>query len=362
MPENDTGRRPAPEVPGEAREIRTLDDVRAVQVDPKTRFYSAQHDEIRRGLTTDIYFVRTREILDKLHLGRTPVVGEIFPRKPGILAGVGEVLHLLEGREVKVWAVPEGGEFAPRDVVMRIEGPYEEFGMFETTILGLLASSSGWATAARQVKEAAGARQVICFGARHVHPAVAPVMERAAVIGGVDGASCILAAKLLGREPSGTVPHAIFLIVGDTVKVAEAYDELMPPDAARIILVDTFKDEAEEALRVAEALGKRLAGVRLDTPGERGGVTSDLVAEVRARLDQAGYNHVKIFVSGGLNPDKIRELAAAGAHAFGVGSFISQAAPIDMTLDLKEVAGERIAKRGRIPGRSPNGKLEPVMG
>lgn len=362
MPENASGRTPASGATGGIREIRTLDDVRAVRVDPKTRFYSAQHDEIRRGLTTDIYFVRTREILDKLHLGRTPVVGEIFPRKPGILAGVGEVLHLLEGKQVKVWAVPEGGEFAPKDVVMRIEGPYEEFGMFETTILGFLASSSGWATAARQVKEAAGDKQVICFGARHVHPAVAPVMERAAVIGGIDGASCILAAKLLGREPSGTVPHAIFLIVGDTVKVAKAYDELMPPDAARIVLVDTFKDEAEEALRVAEALGKHLAGVRLDTPGERGGVTADLVAEVRARLDQAGYNHVKIFVSGGLCPDKIRELAAAGAHAFGVGSFISQAPPIDMTLDLKEVAGKPIAKRGRIPGRIPNEKLELVMG
>jgi len=96
---------------------------------------------------------------------------------------------------------------------------------------GFLASSSGWATAARTAKEAAGDKTVICFGARHVHPAVAPVMERAAVIGGVDGASCILAAKLLGREPSGTVPHAIFLIVGDSVKVAEAYDEFMPDDA-----------------------------------------------------------------------------------------------------------------------------------
>jgi len=160
----------------------------------------------------------------------------------------------------------------------------------------------------------------------HVHPAVAPVMERAAVIGGVDGASCILAAKLLGREPSGTVPHAAFLIVGDRREgCAEAYDEFMPDDAPRIILVDTFKDEAEEALRVAEALGKKLTGIRLDTPGERGGVTPDLVTEVRARLDQAGYGHVKIFVSGGLYPEKIQALSQAGAYSFGVGSFISQA-------------------------------------
>jgi nicotinate phosphoribosyltransferase len=345
-----------------SEEIRTLADAKAVTADAKTRFYSAEHDEIRRGLTTDIYFVRTREILDRLGLGKTPVIAEIFPRRAGVLAGVDEVLHLLRDRAVKIWAVREGEEFAPKEVVIRIEGPYEEFGMFETTILGFLASSSGWATAARAAKRAAEAKTVICFGARHVHPAVAPVMERAAVIGGADGASCILAAKLLGREPSGTVPHAAFLIVGDSVKVAEAYDRFMPEDAPRIILVDTFKDEAEESLRVAEALGERLAGIRLDTPGERGGVTPDLVREVRARLDLAGYGHVKIFVSGGLYPEKIQELSQAGAYSFGVGSFISQASPIDMTLDLKEVAGKPIAKRGRIPGIIQNERLQLMKG
>ena len=115
-------------------------------------------------------------------------------------------------------------------------------------------------------------------------------------------------------------------------------------------------------LEWAEALGKRLTGIRLDTPGERGGVTPDLVTEVRARLDQAGYGHVKIFVSGGLYPEKIQALSRAGAYSFGVGSFISQASPIDMTLDLKEVAGKPIAKRGRIPGIIQNEKLELVKG
>jgi len=145
------------------------------------------------------------------------------------------------------------------------------------------------------------------------------------------------------------------------VEAAKAYDRFMPPDAARTILVDTFKDEAEESLRVAEALGSRLNGVRLDTPGERGGVTPDLVRELRARLDQAGYHHVKIFVSGGLDPERIRELGEAGADAFGVGSFISQGPPIDMTLDLKEVNGRPVAKRGRIPGRIDNPKLRRVL-
>ena len=109
----------------------------------------------------------------------------------------------------------------------------------------------------------------------------------------------------------------------------------------RIVLVDTFKDEAEEALRVAHALGDRLYGVRLDTPSERGRVTAELVHEVRARLDQAGFEHVKITVSGGLTPDRIRYFKEAGApvDSYAVGSYISGATPIDFTGDIKEIDG-----------------------
>ncbi|MBC7324838.1 MAG: nicotinate phosphoribosyltransferase [Moorella sp. (in: Bacteria)] len=337
--------------------VDTLAKVRQIQVAPDRRFYSARHDEIASGATTDIYFVRTYEILRALGKADINVTAEIFPRRSGIICGVDEVLQLLKDKNISIWGLPEGSPFSAKEVVMRIEGPYSEFGLFETTLLGMLASSSGWATAAREIKEAAGEHPVFCFGARHVHPAVAPVMERAAIVGGASGASCILGAKLAGQEPQGTVPHAVFLIIGDTVEGALAYDRLMPPDARRTILIDTFKDEAEEALRVAEALGPALAGVRLDTPSERGGVTPELVREVRYRLDISGYQHVRIFVSGGLTPERIRALSEAGADAFGVGSYISGAAPIDMTLDLKEVAGRPVAKRGRLPGIIPNPRL-----
>ena len=43
-----------------------------------------------------------------------------------------------------------------------------------------------------------------------------------------------------------------------------------------------------------------------------------------------------------------------GADSFGVGSYISAAKPIDMTMDIKEISGKAIAKRGRIPGRIEN--------
>jgi len=243
---------------------------------------------------------------------------------------------------------------------MRIRGKYTDFGIYETAILGILASSSGWATAARQCKKIAGNAAVLCFGARHVHPAVAPVMERAAIVGGADGCSCILGAKLAGRKPTGTVPHAVILIIGDTVEVALLYDRVMPGGDPRVILVDTFKDEAEETLRVACALKERLDGVRLDTPGERGGVTPGQVREIRARLDQAGFTYVKLFASGGITPERMPALIEAGIDAFGVGSFISRAPAIDMTMDLKEVEGRPIAKRGRIPGITHNPGLKKI--
>jgi nicotinate phosphoribosyltransferase len=103
--------------------------------------------------------------------------------------------------------------------------------------------------------------------------------------------------------------------------------------------------------------------VRLDTPGERGGVTVDLVKEVRVRLDQAGFPQVGIFVSGGVNPERITHFIEKGApvDGFGVGSYISGAKPIDFTADLHEIEGRPIAKRGRIPGITSNPKLERVL-
>jgi nicotinate phosphoribosyltransferase len=341
--------------------ISSIIEIENYSINQDRKFFSATHEEIEKGLTTDIYFVRAQEVLRYLQLENTIVTAEIFPRGGGIFAGTEEVYNLLKDKKIKLWALEEGVRFQFKDTVMRIEGPYCEFGVFETVILGILASSSAWATAARECKDAASDKKILCFGSRHIHPAVAPVMERAAIIGGVDGASCILGAKLSGEKPQGTIPHTVIIISGDTIKAAQAFNICMPKDVPRIILIDTFKDEAEESIRVACALGKDLLGVRLDTPSERGGVTPDLVKEVRARLNQAGFPMVKIFVSGGLTPEKINLLSKEQVDAFGVGSYISDASPIDMTLDIKEVEGKPIAKRGRIPGKIENLKLKRIM-
>ena len=103
--------------------------------------------------------------------------------------------------------------------------------------------------------------------------------------------------------------------------------------------------------------------MRLDTPAERGRVTADLVKEVRAWLDLTGYKSVKILVSGGLDPERIRYFIEkrAPVDTFAAGSYISDAKPIDFTADLHEVEGKPIAKRGRLPGITPNPRLKRIM-
>jgi nicotinate phosphoribosyltransferase len=331
---------------------------------PKPKFMPAP--EVLSGDTADIYFVRTIDILRKEGLNPTATM-EVFGSRAGILCGIEEVKALLaevlpeDNREV--WALSEGESISAKEVVLRITAPYQSYGVYETSIIGILAHGSGWATAARECVDAAAGIPLISFGARHVHPSVAGVMDYAAVVGGCNGCSSIAGARLAGLEPSGTMPHALIIVVGDTVKATMLFDKHMPPGVPRVSLVDTFKDEAEESLRVAEALGEKLKSVRLDTPGERGRVTAELVKEVRARLDLAGFRHVGIFVSGGIDPERIKYFKERGApvDGFGVGSYISGARPIDFTADLHEVEGKPIAKRGRIPGITPNPRLKRVL-
>ena len=328
--------------------------------------------DVLAGETADVYFERARRILAAE--GMDPVVTmEIFAREEAVLCGAEEALAYLRailggnGRPAGepapvVESLHDGDLIAPKEIVLRITARYSAFGLYETAILGILSQSTGWATAARGVVEAAAPIPVIGFGARHVHPSVADQMDYASVVGGCVGASTPAGARLAGLAPTGTMPHALIIIFGDTVRAAEAFDRHIDPDVPRIVLVDTFKDEAEESLRVADALGDRLWGVRLDTPSERGRVTADLVKEVRARLDLAGHERVKIVVSGGLDLERIGYFKAAQApiDSFAVGSAISDASPIDFTGDLKEIDGKAVAKRGRIPGRTENPRLERV--
>ena len=320
------------------------------------KLHIADTAQIRKGLVTDVYFLRTEKILKARKMSKH-VCMEIFLKsfpdrdyKWGVFAGLEDVCTLLEGRSVNVRAMPEGSIFFTGEPVMTIEGDYLDFGELETAILGCICQASGIATKASRLRLICGEKKLISFGARRMHPSIAPMVERAAYIGGCDGVATVAAAELIDEKPSGTIPHALILQFGDTVKAALAFDEIVEADVPRVVLIDTLMDEKFEALRVAEAMGKRLAGIRFDTPSSRRGNFRRLLEEVRWELDLRGYNHVKLFVSGGLDLKSVLEIKDV-ADAFGVGTSVSSAATLDFSMDIVEIEGKPFAKRGKESGQ-----------
>lgn len=326
-------------------------------------FHCASDEEIKNGETTDIYFVRTKQVIEAKGLSKTNVIADVTPGKLphgwawGILCGIEEVAHLFEGMPIDVYSMPEGSVFyhedsrGVREPVMRIEGPYGNFCVYETPLLGLICQASGVATRAARIRKVAKDKILISFGIRRMHPVLSPMIDRAAYIGGFNGVSSLTGAKLLGIKPSGTMPHALIIVFGNQVEAWKAFDEVVPSEVPRVALVDTYYDEKMEAVMAAETLKDRLYAVRLDTPASRKGDFAELIREVRWELDIRGFNHVKIFVSGGLNEESIPELIAAGAEAFGVGTSVSNAPTIDFAMDIVEIDGKLCAKRGKMGGR-----------
>ena len=325
-------------------------------------FNTASYEEIRAAEVADVYFHRTMEILRSRGLEDTPVHAEVAyktsdPDEWFVVAGMDEVAHLLEDTAVEALAVPEGTICRPNEPVLTLSGPYAAFAEHETAILGFLCQASGVATGAARCRLAAGERRVVSFGARRMHPAITPMIERAAYLGGCDGVSVELAARRLGIPASGTIPHALVLILGSTAEAARAFDEVIARDIPRTILIDTLDDEKFGALIAARTIPDSIFAVRLDTPGNRRGDFRDLMREVRWELDRNGFEHVKIFASGGIDVEYILHLNPV-CDAYGVGGAIADAPMIDYSMDIVEVDGEDRSKRGKRGGRKRLLELE----
>ena len=322
------------------------------------RLHVASEEDIKRGLTTDVYFLRTVQVLRAKGVSKR-VYAEFtasgVPYPWFVFAGLEDALRILEGLPIDVYALPEGTLVPSRDPgglpvpVMAIEGKYEDFAPYETPVLGAICQGSGIATKAARIKLAAGGKPCLSFGIRRMHPAIAPFIDRAAYIGGCDGVSGVLSARLMGIEPVGTMPHSLIILMGEE-EAWRAFDEVLDPRIPRILLVDTFGDEKEASLRATRTVPGAY-GVRLDTPGSRRGRMEDIVREVRWELDLRGYKDIKIVVSGGLDEESVARLARAGADSFGVGTSISNARTIDFAMDIVEVEGEPRTKKGKLSGR-----------
>jgi len=317
-------------------------------------FHTARPEDILEGKVTDVYFQRALRILREK--GVNPVVKAEFIAKAfpeswpwAVFAGLEEVVYLLRRLPIKLRAMREGSVFYPFEPVMEIEGHYQDFCIFETAILGLICQASGVATKAARFKGIADGRLVVSFGARRMHPILAPMIERNAYIGGCDGVAVVKSGEIIGEDPMGTMPHALIICMGSTVEALKAYDEVIEPRFKRVALIDTFLDEKFEALNVAETLGDRLFAVRLDTPSSRRGNFYRILEEVRWELDLRGYGNVKLFVSGGIKESDMMELNPV-VDAYGIGTSISNAPVVDYAMDIMEVGGRPLAKRGKRSG------------
>jgi nicotinate phosphoribosyltransferase len=350
---------------------------RRPRLDPE--IFNLPVEKMRAGYYSDKYFVRAREVLQADHY-RPRVTMQIFGKHHAFLGGMDEAIAILklcaaEWGDLTVHALYDGDEVEPWETVLLIEGPYDAFAHLETLYLGVLARRTRVGTNTRRVVEAAGVKDVMFFPARHDHWLVQTGDGYAAHIAGAIGVSTDAQASWWGSEGIGTVPHGLIAAYGgDTVLASRKFAEHTDPGIKLITLVDFENDCVRTSLEVADALGDRLYGVRLDTSEmlvdksvipQMGrfrptGVGPQLVRNVRTALDDHGAPHVKIVVSGGFSVDKIREFERHGVpvDAYGVGSSLFQGR-FDFTADVVRHEGKSCAKVGR--EYRPNARLERVM-
>jgi nicotinate phosphoribosyltransferase len=344
-------------------------------------------ERIREGYYSDAYFNFAKELLEEED--RHPrVTMQVFQKHESLLGGIDEAIAVLKqcaGRHedggweegwdaLEVHALHEGDEVAPFETVMTIEGDYSLFAHLETVYLGCLARRSRVMRNVREVVDAANGKPILFFPARHDHWLVQTGDGWAAHVAGAIGVSTDAQASWWGGRGVGTVPHALIAAFGgDTVAAAKAYAERYSGEMNVTVLVDFDNDSVRTALEVADALGDKLWGVRLDTSErlvdqalwhEMGefrptGVNTRLVERVREALDAAGHERVKIVVSGGFDVAKIREFEQLGTpvDSYGVGSALLHGEN-DFTADVVRVEGEERAKVGR--RYRPNPRLERV--
>ncbi|MFZ0041072.1 MAG: quinolinate phosphoribosyl transferase [Solirubrobacteraceae bacterium] len=345
-------------------------------------------DRIRAGYYSDAYFVLTKELLESE--GEHPhVTMQVFQKRDSLLGGIDEAIAVLKtcaGHEengewipgwdqLEVHALREGDRIAPRETVMTIEGDYSLFAHLETVYLGSLARRSLIMRNVYEVVEAARGKQILYFPARHDHWLVQTGDGWSAHVAGAIGVSTDAQASWWGGRGMGTVPHGLIAAYGgDTVRAAAKFADHYHDEMNITVLVDFENDSVRTALDVADALGPKLWGVRLDTSeqlvdrsliDEMGGFTPTgvnprLVEKVRGALDGAGFNDVKIVVSGGFTVNRIREFEAKGVavDAYGVGSSLIRGEN-DFTADVVLLDGRPCAKVGR--SYAPNPRLQKVV-
>jgi len=281
-----------------------------------------------------------------------------MPAAPGEL----QVAALRDGERVDAW-----------EPVLELTGPYRLVAHLESVYLGVLARRTLVASNVRRVVDAAGGKPVLFFADRFDHWATQGGDGYAAFVGGAEGVATDAQAAWWGERGLGTIPHALIATFGgDTVAAVAAFARQFP-GVPLIALVDFHNDSVATSLACARAFGERLWGVRLDTSGtmvdralwpELGdfvptGVNRRLVEKVRDALDDEGFEHVRVIVSGGFTAERIAAFEATGVpvDSYAVGSSLLKGSA-DYTADVVLREGHPCAKVGRV--HRPTTRLRPV--
>jgi nicotinate phosphoribosyltransferase len=232
-----------------------------------------------------------------------------------------------------IYAPHEGEIVFPIEPVMRVEGNIIEAQLIETLLLNTINFESLIATKASRVKFSAGDKRIVDFGLRRAQGIGGIQASKAAVIGGVDSTSNLLAAYLNDIDSTGTLAHSWIQSFDDELEAFRAFSLAFPKKC--VLLVDTYdtlKKGVPNSILVAKEMeqrGEKMLGIRLDS-----GDLAYLSKRARKMLDQAGLDYVKIIASNQLDEYVIRSLKEQKApiDVFGVGTSMVTGRP-DAALD-----------------------------
>ncbi|MTJ52593.1 nicotinate phosphoribosyltransferase [Anabaena sp. UHCC 0253] len=240
-----------------------------------------------------------------------------------------------------VWAIPEGTAVFANEPLLRIEAPLWQAQIVETYLLNTLNYQTLIATRAARLRDIAGEKATLLeFGTRRAFsPQASLWAARAALAGGLDATSNVLAALQLGQKPSGTMAHALVMALsaleGSEEQAFTAFHQYFP---GAPLLIDTY-DTVAAAEKLAEKVnsGKmELSGVRLDS-----GDLVSLSKQVRSLLP-----NISIFASGDLDEWEISRMRKEGAEidSYGLGTKLVTGSPVNGVYKLVDIDGIPVMK------------------
>ncbi|RZS97502.1 nicotinate phosphoribosyltransferase [Cecembia calidifontis] len=255
------------------------------------------------------------------------------PRELDYLKGLGfnkSFLKYLRNFKFRgnVYAPKEGTLIFPTEPVIRVEGGILESQLIETLLLNIINFQSLIATKASRMRLAAKDRYLVDFGLRRAQGLGGYHAARAAIVGGFDASSNTKAALDFGLHAVGTMAHSFVQSFDDEISAFRDFASKRPNNCTLLVdTYDTLHSGIPNAITVAqemEAMGKKLAGIRLDS-----GDLAYLSKEARKMLDMAGLYYVKITASNQLDEQVIKSLLEQGApiDVFGVGTSLVTAPP-----------------------------------